>query len=57
MATDMFIQSLQKNNISNHLMYLDKNIDRNSSAYDKYLCIGDFNSETSENALTNFWDL
>ena len=46
-----------KNNISNHLMNLSKIIDRNSSRYDKYLCIGDFNSETSETALRNFCDL
>ena len=32
-------------------------IDRNSSRYDKYFCIGDFNSETSETALRNFCDL
>ena len=46
-----------KNNISNHLMNLSKIIDRNSSRYDKYLCIGDFNSEISETALRNFSDL
>ena len=32
-------------------------IDRNSSRYDKYFYIGDFNSETSETALRNFCDL
>ena len=46
-----------KNNILNHLMNLSKIIDRNSSCYDKYLCIGDFNSEASETALRNFCDL
>ena len=46
-----------KNNISNYLMYLSKIIDRNSSHYDKYHCIGDSNSETSETALKNFCDL
>ena len=46
-----------KNNISNHLMNLTKFIDRNASRYDKHLCIGDFNSETSEVALRNFCDL
>ena len=46
-----------KNNISNHLINLSKIIDRNSSRYDKYLCIGDFNTETSETALRNFCDL
>ena len=38
-------------------MNLSKIIDRNTSRYDKYLCIGDFNSGTSENALRNFCDL
>ena len=38
-------------------MNLSKSIDRNSSGYDKYLCMGDFNLETSETALTNFYDL
>ena len=38
-------------------MNLSKIIDRNSSRYDKYLCIGDFNSETSEIALRNLCDL
>ena len=46
-----------KNNISNHLMNLSKIIDRNSSRCDKYLCIRDSNSETSETALRNFCDL
>ena len=46
-----------KNNISNHLTNLSKIIGRNTSRYDKYLCIGDFNSGTSETALRNFFDL
>ena len=46
-----------KNNVSNHLMNLSKIIDRNSCHYDKYLCIRDFNSETSETALRNFDNL
>ena len=46
-----------KNNISNHLKNLSKIIDRNSSRCDKYLCIRDFSSETSETALRNFCDL
>ena len=46
-----------KNNISNHLMNPSKIIDRNSSRYDKYLCIEDFNSETSETSLRDFYDL
>ena len=36
---------------------LSKIIDRNSSRCDKYLCIRDSNSETSETALRNFCDL
>ena len=46
-----------KNNISNHLMNLRKIIDKNSSRYDKYLCLRDFNSETSETTLRHFCDL
>ena len=42
-----------KTNILNHFMNLGKIIDRNFSPYDKYLCIGAFNSETSETALGN----
>ena len=41
-----------KNNISNHLINLSKIIDRDSSRYDKYLWIKDFNSETSDTALS-----
>ena len=41
-----------KNSISNHLMNFGKIIDRDSSRYDKYLWIEDFNSETSETALS-----
>ena len=46
-----------KNNISNHLMNLSQIIERNSPRYNKYLCIGDFSSETSETALRNFRDI
>ena len=56
MAPDIFIKSSQKN-ISIDLMDLSKIIDRNSCHYDKYLCRGDFNSETSETGLRNFCDL
>ena len=38
-------------------MNISKTIEINSSRYDKYLWIGDFNSETSETALRNFSDL
>ena len=37
-------------------MNLSKIFERNASHYDKYLCIGDFNSETSKTALRNFCD-
>ena len=46
-----------ENNILNHLMNLSKISDRNSSHYDKYLCIGDFNLEISDTALKNFCNL
>ena len=46
-----------ENNILNHLMNLSKISDRNSSHYDKYLCIGDFNLEISDTALRNFCNL
>ena len=36
-------------------MNLSKIIDRNSSGYDKYFCIGVFNPE--KDALRDFWDL
>ena len=38
-------------------MNLSKIIDRNSFRYDQYICIEDFDSETSETALRNFCDL
>ena len=38
-------------------MNLGKIIHRNCSCYDIYLCIGDFNLETSETAITDFCDL
>ena len=46
-----------ENNILNHLMNLSKISDRNSSRYDKYLCIGDFNLEISDTVLRNFCNL
>ena len=39
------------------MINLSKIIDKNSSHYDKCVCIGDFNSETSETALRNLCDL
>ena len=38
-------------------MNFSKVIDRSTSHYHKYLCIGDFYAGTSENALRNFRDL
>ena len=49
--------NLIQNNISNYLIILSKVIYRNSSHYDKYLPLGDLNSETSERALKNLCDL
>ena len=46
-----------KSSISNHFMNLSKIINTNSSRYDKYLYIGNLNSETSETVLRNFCDL
>ena len=46
-----------ENYVSNHLTNLSKIIDKNSSRYDKYLCKGEFNLETSEIALRYFCDL
>ena len=44
----IFSYSLHKSNISKHFINLSKIIDKNSSCYDKYLCIIDFHSELSE---------
>ena len=44
-----------KNNISNHLMNINNIIDINSPHYEKYLCIGDFNSGISETVLRNLY--
>ena len=43
-----------KNNISSHLKNISKIIDRNSSRYGKYLCLGDFNSETLRDCTKKF---
>ena len=40
-----------KNNISNHLENLSKLLNRNLSQYERFLCIGDFNSEITEFAM------
>ena len=52
----MFIQSSQKQYFKS-FDECQQFIDINSSDYDKYLFIRDFNSETSETALRNFCDL
>ena len=46
-----------KNNISNHLENLSKVLNRNLSQYERFLCIGDFNSEIIELAMKNFCDI
>ena len=46
-----------KNNISNHLENLSKLFNRNLSQYERFLCIGDFNSEITEFAMKNFCDI
>ena len=52
-----FSYNLHKSNISKHFINLSKIIDKNSSCYDKYLCIIDFHSELSETAIRKFCDL
>ena len=46
-----------KNNISNHLENLSKVLNRNLSRYERFLCIGDFNSEITEFAMKIFCDI
>ena len=46
-----------KNNISNHLENLSKVLNRNLSQYERFLCIGDFNSEITEFAMKTFCDI
>ena len=46
-----------KNNISNHLENLSKVLNRNLSQYERFLCIGDFNSEITEFAMKIFCDI
>ena len=46
-----------KNNISNHLENLSKVLNRNLSQYERFLCIGDFNSEITEFAMKKFCDI
>ena len=46
-----------KINISNHLENLSKVLNKNLSQYERFLCIGDFNSEITEFAMKNFCDI
>ena len=46
-----------KNNISNHLENLSKLLNRNLSQYERFLGIGDFNSEITEFAMKIFCDI
>ena len=49
--------NLHKSYISNHLDNLSKVLNRNLSQYERFLCIGDFNSETTEFAMKNFCEI
>ena len=44
----------QKSTVSKHLDVIGKNLDLYSSRYENYLLLGDFNSEPTENAMTEF---
>ena len=46
-----------KNYISNHLENLSKVLSRNLSQYERFPCIGDFNSEITEFAMKNVCDI
>ena len=46
-----------KNSISNQLENLSKVLNRNLSQYERFLCIGDFNSEITEFAMKNICDI
>ena len=46
-----------KNNISNHLDNLSKVLNRNLSQYERFLCIGDLNSEITEFAMKIFCNI
>lgn len=48
------IYNLHKNYISSLLKEMGKNIDKNSSNYDNFILLGDFNCETSEHPLEDF---
>ena len=46
-----------KSYISNHLENLSKVLNRILSQYERFLCIGDINSEITEFAMKNFYDI
>ena len=43
-----------KSNISSHLSMVERSLDSYMSSYDKFLVIGDLNSEISEMAMSKF---
>ena len=43
-----------KNNILKHLKNLSDILDKNSAKYERLLCMGDFNSQISESAMSDF---
>ena len=47
----------QKVTIKNHLYIIGKHLNSYSSQYDNFIIIGDFNSEPTENNMTDFCDL
>ena len=49
--------NLHKSYISNHLDNLSKVLNRNLSQYERFLCIGDFNSKITEFAIKNVCDI
>ena len=46
-----------KEYIANHLSNISKILSKNSSQYERFLCIGDFNSEPFENSMKEFCDV
>ena len=46
-----------QNSISNHLECLNRLIDENSSSFDNFIFIGDFNVSTNHNSMIHFCDL
>ena len=46
-----------KANIKSHLQELGKNLDLQSSKYDNFILLGDFNAEPSEKTMNDFLDI